>query len=360
MRRREFLRSMAVWGAGAGAKLLAATQETEASPADTRIRVLDADFDVRPFVKTMKDNGVIVVGRYYSRGIDPKCNYEGKMLTRPEADAILGEGLGLLTVFQFCNGAGSFDDSKKGETDAQWAVARANEVGQPKNTAIYFGVDYNPIPENEDCAAANAAMKNIRHYFDQVWSMITANGWRVGVYGPGKVCAKLKEWGRAEYFWLSASIGHWGHADFYNSGQWHLFQSKTDLPLYSPKKSQRVDTDITNPIGSDFGQWRRMGTTPHVDPPAATAVIAARRFIKVGTVYLERDAASGEMRQPKRLESMLDGVGGRSCTLVKTFDKGIAGINLQEGGGMDAYCRLDDLTASLATMPVIRHWPSCE
>jgi hypothetical protein len=182
----------------------------------------------------------------------------------------------------------------------------------------------------------------------------------VGVYGPGHVCAKLKEWGRAECFWLSASIGHWGHADFYNSGQWHLFQNKTDLPLYSPKKSQRVDTNITNPKNGDFGQWRRKGKAPRVDMAVASAIIAARRFLKVGTVYLERDIATGQMKNPKELNTLLDGVGERSCTLVQTFEGSVAGINLQEGRSIDAYCRLDDLTASLETMPVIRKWPSCE
>lgn len=357
--RREFLRSMAVLSVGAGAELLTVPRAA-AAHAGAPIRVLDADFDVRPFLKKMKNNGVVVIGRYYSRDVDPKCNYEGKMLTRDEADEILGGGLGLLTVFQFCNGADGFEDPKKGETDAGWAVARASELGQPKGTAIYFGVDYNPMPESEDCATANAAMQNVRRYFDQVWPKVTGDGWRVGVYGPGHVCAKLKEWGRAHYFWLSASIGHWGHPDFYNSRQWHLFQSKTDLPLYSPKKSRRVDTNITNPKNGDFGQWRRLDNAPRVDPAAAAAVIAARRFITVGTVYLERDAATGEMKSPKKLDTMLDGVGGRSCTLVKSFEKDVVGINLQEGRGIDAYCKLDDLTGSLETMPVIRKWPSCK
>src|SRR5262249_7180590 len=142
-------------------------------------------------------------------------------------------------------------------------------------------------------------------------------------------------------------------------GQWHLFQNKTDLPLYSVKKSRRVDTNITNPNIADFGQWRRTGPPPLVDFSVASTILEARRFIKVSTVYLERDLQTGEIKNPHELHTMLDGVGGRSCTVVKVFGKGVAGINLREGSGIDAYCRLDDLTASLKTMPIIREWPSC-
>src|SRR4051794_17734161 len=115
---------------GIGSGLFYVPRSADPAPADSRIRVLDGDFDVRPFLDKMKSNGTLVVGRYYSREIDQRCNYEGKMLTRVEANAILSKGFGLLTVFQFCNGAGSFD-GEKGKMDGQWAIDRAKMIDQP-------------------------------------------------------------------------------------------------------------------------------------------------------------------------------------------------------------------------------------
>jgi Domain of unknown function (DUF1906) len=363
--RRQFLRSMAAWGVGAGTGLLGATQSLGASQMsaaflpDTRIRVFDADFDVRPYLKKMKNDGALVICRYYARGLTAPCNWEGKLLRRGEADAILDKGLGIVTVFQHCaSSAGDFGDPIKGETDAQWAVKRAIAAGQPKGTVIYFAIDYDAIPDDADCVGANTAAANLRRYFDQVWANITYAGWRVGVYGPGRVCKKLKEWGLAEYFWLSASVGHGGHAEFYNSRQWHLFQNKTELPLYEPAV-KLVDANVTNPNFDDFGQWRRTGAPPRVDAATATAILAARRFIKVGTVYRERNATTGELNGPMKLGGGVGVIGGRSCVLVGAFEKGVAAINLQEGTGIDAYCRLGDLTASLERMPAMRTG-SCE
>jgi hypothetical protein len=360
--RRALLQSMTCLAATAGTCGSLNYSSARAAPAGSPIRVLDADFDVRPFLPEMKKNGVIAIGRYYSRDLDANCNWPGKMLSRDEADAILDSQMAILTVFQYCNGRRRFhDEPAKGATDADWALRRASEIDQPKEAPVYFGVDFDPMPDQADCNAANRAMGEIRRYFEQVRAKFQGGGRRVGVYGPGKVCAKLKEWGLAEYFWLSASIGHWGHPEFYNSRQWHLFQNRTDLHLYSPLKTRRVDTDVTNPEKPDFGQWRRAGAAPRVDEATATAVLKARRFLKTGTVYLERDAATGEMKNARQLVEMQATLGGgRSCRLVQHFDKGVAGINLREADGIDAFCRLGDLTPSLEVMPTVRNRASCE
>jgi hypothetical protein len=360
--RRALLQSMTCLVATAGTCASPNYRAARAAPADSPIRVLDADFDVRPFLPEMKKKGVIAIGRYYSRDLHANCNWRGKMLSRDEADAILDNQMAILTVFQYCNGRRGFhDEPTKGATDADWALRRAGEIGQPTGAPVYFGVDFDPMPDQEDCDAAKRAMNEIRRYFEQVRARFHGSERRVGVYGSGKVCAKLKEWGLAEYFWLSASIGHWGHAEFYNSRQWNLFQNKTDLHLYSPLSTQRVDTDVTNPAKLDFGQWRRTGAVPQVDEATATAVLQARRFLKAGTIYLERDAATGEMKNPRQLVEMRATLGGgRSCRLVQRFDKGVAGINLRETAGIDAFCRLGDLTPSLETMPIVRNWAPCE
>ena len=87
--------------------------------------------------------------------------------------------------------------------------------------------------------------------------MFAQTRWQVGVYGAGITCQRLKASGKAKYFWLSSSLGHLGSPEFFNSGQWHLFQNVIEIKRSYARNT--FDTDVANPAAPYFGQWTSRG-----------------------------------------------------------------------------------------------------
>jgi hypothetical protein len=116
------------------------------------------------------------------------------------------------------------------QLDARAAVAQAKLVGQPAGTAIYFGIDFDLETERSE---------QVIQYFTIISNALRDQGYLVGVYGSGAALALLKaerhKAGRyvdqplVNFTWLNAARGHSGAADFYNRGEWDLFQSRIDL-----------------------------------------------------------------------------------------------------------------------------------
>lgn len=149
----------------------------------------------------LKKAGVKTICRYYSRPTDNSgCSPRGKILSASELKAIEKAGMSVVVVFQYCNRCSGFGGRveeenaaeryvrNKGQKDAEAAVNMAREMKQPKDTPIYFGVDFDPI-RNQDCAV-DAGVIDLRviAYFQEVNATVKSQGWKVGVYGAGHIC----------------------------------------------------------------------------------------------------------------------------------------------------------------------------
>ena len=236
--------------------------------AANRAQIVDADFDVTPYLAQLKSAGVKTIGRYYDRGyssgIGESCyHHPSKTLTKAELTAIENAGLSVYVVFQHCGAqCVNFDlqnkeTAEKGRKDAEGALALARELGQPAHTPIYFAIDFDPARDSGCALPADRIWPSIDAYFDQINQVFAHTRWQVGVYGAGATCQRLKASGKAKYFWLSTSLGHSGSREFFNGGQWHLFQNLTEIKRSYARNT--FDTDVTNPGASYFGQWTTHG-----------------------------------------------------------------------------------------------------
>jgi hypothetical protein len=246
----------------------------------------------------LKKSGVLVIGRYYGRcqQYNKDGSYWRKRLTdgdprspRGEAEAILNAGFAILSIFQykstsiekFTKGLGEEPCTEtrfKGELakrpppavsegmlDAEAALTQAGIVGQPRGSAIYFGVDF-------DFDMGNAKHRDaIVSYFREVKRQLDAAGFRLGAYGNGDALTLLLgETPYApkliEFAWLSASMAYKSSPPFYEGGRWDLFQTQVDLRTMTANDGACVeyeyDTNVQNPksTAKDLGFWNRKGT----------------------------------------------------------------------------------------------------
>lgn len=146
--------------------------------------------------------------RYYSNPDNPDQAW--KIISRAEAQRILDSGLKLCMVYQDEAGSQSCFSREKGFQAIQNAITLAEEIGQPYGSAIYFAVDYD--------AGGIALGNNIMPYFDAINEYLNecGNPYKVGVYGSGFICSRVKSIGFASYTWLSMSTG-WAEYSTYNT-----------------------------------------------------------------------------------------------------------------------------------------------
>ncbi|MCF3935905.1 DUF1906 domain-containing protein [Acuticoccus sp. M5D2P5] len=299
----------------------AATQP--ASAAETRIAIIDAAWDTRPYVDDLKANGVLIVGRYLARCPQPERNIPEKRLidhgtirdSDSEVVAILSAGMGILSIYQYNNDSNNKFHGKdrngkplpgadcrptsterspeaEAELDARAAVEQARALGQPRGSAIYFGVD---IAFSKSDASTRRAMVA---YFRKVRGILSSAGYDLAAYGNGDALEVLLDEGLIEHAWLSASRAYPGTSAFHNSGRWHLFQSGVNLEWFtgSPGNCRRglpLDTNVQNArfANRNLGFWR-VDTPVRIEPQRIRSVHAARRFSCDGDARIRRTARS--------------------------------------------------------------------
>ena len=152
-----------------------------------------------------------------------------KRLTPREAAQLARAGLDIVTVYQDRgNQPGDFSLAR-GEQDGHAAFTFASQVGQPPGSAVYFAVD-----ADMSMAQVNDA---VLPYFQGVRAGLAAmaggtggsTGFRVGVYGSGRVCQRVKEnHALAELSWLAQSTG-WADSKTYAT--WDMQQGFASGPL---------------------------------------------------------------------------------------------------------------------------------
>jgi len=159
--------------------------------------------------------GMRFIARYYARGNRPK------IIRRPEAQAISGAGVGIVAVWE--SGYPTTVDyfaRTQGNADGADAHARAAEIGQPRDTPIYFAVDYDADP-------AHIAGPILEYFRGVAEGLAAAAGgaarYLVGCYGSGFVCTAVRAAGLARFTWLAQSTGWRGYANF---ADWNIRQGR--------------------------------------------------------------------------------------------------------------------------------------
>ena len=285
------------------------------------------------FYEVLANSGVDTVLRYYSD--ENNAGLACKNVTRRERDLLHDHGLALAVVYQFNGRARDRYTGPRATRDARFCLDRARAIGQPEGSAIYFGVD-------SDAALNSDA--GVIAYFQEV-NRIFGGRYAVGIYAAGARCRLIRNAGLARYFWVPEAPAWAGTGDFMNSGDWTVFQNKTDInqSLMTSGLGQpiAIDTDIVNPAqGNTIGGFNRDGSIKTYDPARLRAVAEARHWVKEGKLELFEDPGAGGA--------------GHLCIArtVRVLD--ISGdwawVDINEDGIADGYCRRAGL-APLAQMP---------
>jgi hypothetical protein len=199
-------------------------------------RVVDSAGNIGRYAAQVKADGFEGTIRYLSSDMRPA---RSKNIFAAEARSIAAAGLMLGLVWEDSGGTHNELTGALGTIHATRAVVQAKAVGAPGKAGIYFACDSNPqgmfFTRTMDYLAAAAAV-------------VRAAGFRMGVYGPGKICtgaldAKDDKGNPAPHVdlaWLANAHGWSGYQEFLASKRWVLLQH---LPQHIPGVPFAVDPD---------------------------------------------------------------------------------------------------------------------
>ena len=273
-------------------------------------------------LRQLKASGIIVIGRYLARCY--QADHPTKTLVRgsstsesEEIKSIFGLGMAVVSIYQYRAGVaegvrkftrglsdlgmnceqtrsvqeisvrranGLWTSRDEGTLDGEAAAEQASRLGQPKNTAIYFGVDYN-------YTGSDAERLGLIRYFESVRRVLDRPeyGYRVGAYGNGAALGLLigkqpDSVKLVDLTWLSPSRSYQGTSEFYSSGDWDIFHAQSNNAVIFTDDGECVeyeyDVDIQNPrfATKDLGFWFR-DTTYSVPEYRTLPIFEQRRFI---------------------------------------------------------------------------------
>jgi hypothetical protein len=287
-----------------------------------------------------------------------------------EPTLLIRNGLSIVSLYQYRNNLpekflrGLEDTgSAKAEVaaDAKAALDQAKLVGQPEGSAIYFGVDFKFTKckcdgsgqlirnRNGDPAPNRAIVDAVLEYFRAIGQTVGSR-YAIGIYGNGLANRTLRDEKLVSYNWISASRSHEETADFYNGGQWHLFQNQVDLRWFgaSGKCSNGldIDTNLQNPKVSSIGAWG----TGEVDRSRNQKIFDQRRFAVRTTPVFRESGGGGGLIDRQNCKS--DNRVPRNANVRILLQSGDwSSVDMDEDGNPDGHVRTSDLTSNLATMP---------
>lgn len=304
---------------------------------ETRSRIIDSSKNLAKVAKQIANAGASTAIRFYSRlkNLDHHGPYQNEVLTKDELIALEDQGLAIATVFQYFSGGPSgFHNKNKKIFDVAEALNFAERMKQPEGSTIYFGADFR-------LTASDVTV--VKEYFEYAQQQVTKQGWKIGVYGCGKTCEILEEEKWQMDYWLSASVSYWHTAEFFNSNNWTLFQTKTELH----RPYGVVDTNILNPKFTSFGQWRTNGK-PSDEPAVLTQrILDDRAFVATKSLQLFSDPA-----RPEKSLVKLEGI-NRSYALrsrpvrILCREDNFVGVSFDESDALLGYCRASDLSTTI-------------
>lgn len=228
--------------------------------------ILDTNHDTTRKLDSLKAAGVKTLIRYIASG--------DKSITPSEARAIASAGVRLALVYEAWGDTHGEISADLGAAHARDTLARAPLLGAPSGCAVYFAIDNDESP--------NSLRNRILPYFRAIKS--TLNGkYRVGVYGPGTVCAAALDAGVVDLAWLANATGWSGYASFKVSQRWSILQ-------HLPQNIAGLDTDPDeiNPARPDIGDFVPFGgvmnPAPTPTPTVTLADLQAALNVEVGPI----------------------------------------------------------------------------
>ena len=140
----------------------------------------------------LKNSGFTHVGRYLTGYVGTA--HTPKYLTLNEIEGIKAAGLCVFPIYQ--DGGyylEYFKNPSQGAVDAQTAILAAERIGIPNNTTIYFAVDFDCYEYQIDSFII-PYFRRINLFFH---SAKNTKKYKVGIYAPRYVCAKISQLGLA-------------------------------------------------------------------------------------------------------------------------------------------------------------------
>jgi len=317
------------------------------------IAIIDTPNNAARVASKLSAQNVKVIVRFFAR--KPQLGLREKIMASDgnmidgvrEPTILIRNGLSIVSLYQYRNNLpekflkGLEDTgSAKAEiaADARAALDQARLVGQPEGSAIYFGVDFN---------VSRAAVDAVLEYF-RVIGQAVGSRYAIGVYGNGLINRVLREEKLVSYNWISASRSHEGTVDFFNSGQWHLFQNQVDRRWFGPAGKCSigldVDTNLQNPRVSSIGAWG----AGVVETSRNQKIFDQRRFAIRTTPVVQESGGGGGDRQSCKSDNR---VARNSNVRILEQSGAWSSVDIDEDGNPDGQVRTSDLTSDLATMP---------
>lgn len=236
--------------------------------------------------KTLYDGGYRYIGRYltgtYNGGIS-------KAITVKEAQIIFDAGLSFFPIYQTSARSASYFTVKQAEEDAKAANEAALALGIPKNTVIYFAVDFDATD-----AQINSS---VLPYFAKVSEIMNKGFYKTGIYGTRNVCIKASNKGYAVSSFVSdMSTGFSGNLGFSLPDNWAFDQFAT-VTLGSGDGSIEIDKNGFS--GRDYGVSRLDAPHSHyyvsevIKAPACTEKGRTFYSCACGAQYTQQINAKG-------------------------------------------------------------------
>lgn len=206
-----------------------------ATGADASTRINSA------MAQTIYNHGYRIVGRYLTNlpgGMD-------KAITVAEAEILFNTGLRFFPIFQEQRIPilATYFTPAQGVIDAEKAIAASLALGIPRDTIIYFAVDFD-VMDHE-------ITSNIIPYFRAIHERMAMSIYRVGIYGPRNACIRVGGMGYSVASFVSnMSAGFSGNLGFPMPNDWAFDQF---IELHIGQGDGRIGIDRNGVSGRDQG-----------------------------------------------------------------------------------------------------------
>lgn len=219
--------------------------------------------------KSLYDNGYRYIGRYLTGTYD---GGKDKAIYRDEAERIFAAGLRFFPIYQTTARSASYFTPSQGEEDAYAAIEAAAKLGIPKNTIIYFAVDF-------DCMDYQIT-SNIIPYFNAVHDVMSTSIYKTGIYGTRNCCTRVSENGYAcSSFVGDMSTGFSGNLGYSMPKNWAFDQFHTTA-IGSGEGYLEIDKDGFS--GLDTGVSKLDEATTNIDIADSITIASGKNDVLEG------------------------------------------------------------------------------